>query len=150
MHEGQLEGRRVRLPVFLGRRPSEAPDEGLKEFYRRLLGLLGSDALKAGEWRLCECSGWPDNATFRNLVAWCWSRESDFCLIAVNLSGGPAQARIRFPWDNAGGAGIVLKDVFSGSTFTREQNEMVEPGLFVDLPAWGFHVFTFRAQGETA
>ena len=36
-HEGQLEGCKVRLPVFLGRRPAEAPDAGLRDFYLRLL-----------------------------------------------------------------------------------------------------------------
>jgi hypothetical protein len=146
VHEGQLEGRRARLPVFLGRRPPETQDEGLKEFYRRLLEVVGGDTLKTGEWRLCECSGWPDNSSWRNLVAWCWSREAERCLIVVNLSPSPAQARLHFPWDAAGGTGIVLKDVFSGSTHARDQAEIVESGLFVDLPALGYHVFTFRIE----
>ena len=83
-------------------------------------------------------------------MAWCWSRGAERCLVVVNLSAGPAQARLRFPWDAAGGAGIILKDVFSGSTCTREHTETVESGLFVDLPAWGYHVFTFGAQGNPA
>src|SRR5215470_10576118 len=35
-HDGEFEGRRVRLPVFLGRRPDEPADEDLRRFYHRL------------------------------------------------------------------------------------------------------------------
>ncbi len=37
LHEGQFEGWRVRLPVFLGRRPAEPVDHDLAAFYDRLL-----------------------------------------------------------------------------------------------------------------
>ena len=37
VHEGQLEGRTVQLPVFLARRPDEQPDPDLYEFYDQLL-----------------------------------------------------------------------------------------------------------------
>src|SRR5258706_10016887 len=57
-HEGQLEGRRVRLPVFLGRRPPEPVDEALQAFYRRLLAEAASPVLRNGEWRLLQGTGW--------------------------------------------------------------------------------------------
>jgi hypothetical protein len=143
LHEGQLEGRRVRLPVFLGRRPSEPPDESLTEFYRRLLLVVSGEVLESGAWGLCECSGWADNPSWRGLVAWCWRSGADRCLVVVNLAGAPAQGRVRFPGKGLGG-GISLQDVFSGAVYDREAAEMTGPGLFVDLPAWGYHVFTFR------
>ncbi|MGC2109612.1 MAG: alpha-amylase family glycosyl hydrolase, partial [Candidatus Korobacteraceae bacterium] len=39
-HEGQFEGRKVRLPVFLGRRPDEPVDRELQQFYRQLLAAI--------------------------------------------------------------------------------------------------------------
>ena len=54
LHEGQLEGRKVRLPVFLGRRPEERRDDNLHSFYVRLLGVVARDAFHDGEWRLCD------------------------------------------------------------------------------------------------
>ena len=63
LHEGQFEGWRVRLPVFLGRRPAEPVDHDLAAFYDRLLKATRSDLFRNGEWRLCERSGWPDNQT---------------------------------------------------------------------------------------
>src|SRR5260370_7366119 len=37
-HDGQFEGRRVKLPVQLGRRPDEPLDSDLRDFYARLPG----------------------------------------------------------------------------------------------------------------
>ena len=52
LHEGQFEGRKVRLPVFLGRRPAEPVDQDLAAFYGRLLKETDRDVFRNGEWRL--------------------------------------------------------------------------------------------------
>jgi hypothetical protein len=143
VHEGQIEGRRVRLPVFLGRRPPEASDEGLREFYQRLLMAVSDRVIKSGEWRLCECGGWPDNTSYRNLVAWCWSLGAERRLVVVNLSAGPAQGVVRLPGDNAPDADLALEEVFSSTRYDRRASEIAESGLFIDLPAGGYHFFKF-------
>ena len=40
LHEGQADGRRVRVPVTLGRRPGRAPDRELRAWYDRFLAAL--------------------------------------------------------------------------------------------------------------
>jgi hypothetical protein len=144
VHEGQLEGRRVRLPVFLGRRPAEAPDTGLRDFYFRLLEAVGEDVFKAGEWRLCECHGWPDNPSCRNLLAWCWRLKEECRLVVVNLSGGQSQGLVRLPWNDIRDKRTTLEDLFSGNLYDREGSEMAAPGLYVDFPSWGYHFFKFH------
>jgi hypothetical protein len=146
LHEGQLEGRRVRLPVFLRRLPAEAVDERLQAFYRTLLAVIAETAFTSGEWRLCDLSGWPDNSTWRNLLAWCWRSGADFAMVVVNVSDAPAQARVRFSWGRPAGPSVSLRDVFTSSVYDRPGQEIVDPGLFVDLAAWGFHVFRFQAR----
>ena len=98
-HDGQLDGHRTRIPVFLGRGPDEPPDSDLRSFYERLLRALADADLRNGDWCLCESTGWPDNDSHRQLVAWCWSSPQSRNLVVVNLSDGPAQARIPLPWD---------------------------------------------------
>jgi hypothetical protein len=44
-HDGQLEGRRVHLPVFLSRRPPERVDAELLAFYRSLLSGTANSGL---------------------------------------------------------------------------------------------------------
>jgi hypothetical protein len=139
LHDGQLEGRTVKVPVFLRRRPTEAPDEALRAFYQRLLTVIKARGLRQGEWRLCERSGWPDNPSFLNVVAWCWRAGTERHVLVVNLSGSRSQARVRLPWEDLAGRVWRLTDAFSGEVYERDGNAMRDPGLYVDLDAWGFH-----------
>jgi len=140
-HEGQLEGRRVRLPVFLARRPIEPPDPNLYTFYRKLLEAIHQRVFHDGQWTLCGRTGWPDNASFQNLVAWSWMKDDARHLIAINLSDHPLQARIQVPWADARGANWELMDILSGASFERSGDEMVSPGLYVELGPWNYHFF---------
>jgi len=145
-HEGQFDGRRIRVPVFLGRRPEEPVDASLQSFYHRLLNILGNRGLRDGTWRLCERSGWPDNPSFLNLVAWCWRSTEERYLIAVNFGDAGAQGRILLPWDDLRGRTWQLRDLFTGAVYDRDGGEMCHPGLYVDLGAWGFHFFRFQCD----
>ena len=139
LHEGQLEGRLVKLPVQLGRRPLEPANGNLLGFYQRLLAAVNTPAIREGEWQLCERSGWPDNQSCMNLVAWCWRKQGERCVVVVNLSDARSQARVRVPWDDLGGRRWRLTDPVSGRVYKRSGGEMLEPGLYVDLEGWGFH-----------
>jgi hypothetical protein len=144
VHEGQIEGRRVRVPVFLGRRPDERPDEALSDFYHKLLRAIADDAVRNGEWRLCERTGWPDNASFQNILAWYWRGRNTRYVIVVNLSGAQSQANIRLSWEDAPGHRWRLDDQLSGQMFERDGLDAAGPGLFVDLPPWGSHLLRVR------
>lgn len=139
-HDGQLDGHRTRIPVFLARGPDEPPDADLRAFYARLLRAIADSGLRDGEWRLCDCTGWPDNDSYRRLVAWCWPRE----LVVVNLSDTPAQSRVRLPWGDLAGRTWELSDRLSGERFTRDGDELAAEGLFVALDGWGSHFLGFR------
>jgi Alpha amylase, catalytic domain len=139
LYEGQLEGRRVRPPVFLARRPAEAVDTALQAFYGRLLQAVGAADLQQGEWRLCERVGWPDNRSSLNLLGWCWRHHEARHLVVVNLSEQRSQAQVRLPWDELAGSRWWLADPLNGDLYERDGDEMRDPGLYVDLPAWGFH-----------
>ena len=139
LHEGEFEGRKVRLPVFLSRRPEEPVDEELQAFYRKLLRAVDTDAFREGEWRLCEREGWPDNQSHLNLVAWCWRHGEERYLIVVNLSGYHSQGLVRVPWHEVGGHLWRLTDALSGEDFERDGSQMLGPGLYVDLSPWRCH-----------
>ena len=144
VHEGQLEGRRVRLPVFLGRRPAEKPDDALRAFYRHLLQASADPLFHQGEWQLCERTGWTDNASYQRIVAWCWRLGDARYLVAVNLADTPSQAQVRLPWDELAGRSWRLDDELAGTTFEREGNTICESGLYVALQGWGCHLLRLR------
>jgi hypothetical protein len=137
-HEGQFEGRRVRPPVFLARRPDEPPDEELGRWYRRLLDTVAGHGVRAGAWQLLDARGWPDNQSSDNLIAWSWA-PSDLAggaerhVVVVNLSAVPAQGRIPLPWPDLPGRGWRLTDLLDDEEWERGGGELADPGLFVDL-----------------
>jgi hypothetical protein len=143
-HEGQFEGRRVRPPVFLSRRPDEPPDPELAAWYRRLLAVVAAPPVRAGGWQLLEVRGWPDNQSGRNLVAWSWAGQDDRHVVVVNLSGQPAQGRVPLPGANVPGRRWRLTDLLAGPVFDRDGDELAGPGLFVDLQPWQFHLLTLQ------
>ena len=141
LHEGQFEGRKVRLPVFLGRRPAEPVDHDLVAFYERLLKATNRDVFRNGDWRLCERSGWPDNQSCQNLLAWCWAKNDERYLIVIDFRQESAQARVHVPWDELRGKKWRLNDVLSGESYDRNGSEMRDAGLYVELGPWKCHVF---------
>jgi hypothetical protein len=147
-HEGQFEGRKVRLPVFLGRRPKEPIDKAMRAFYEKLLVTINSPIFRDGEWKLCERNGWPDNQSFQNLVAWSWVKDDDRRLIVVNLSDYAVQARVQVPWSEVRGQIWRLADDLSNATYDRDGDEMLSPGLYVELESWGYNFFQCIRAGK--
>lgn len=140
LHEGQLEGRRVRLPVFLARRPAEPLNSDLTTFYKKLLNETGRELFRNGVWRLCERWGWPDNQSCQNILVWCWLKDDERSLVLVNFSDVTSQALIRVPWDELREKMWRLDDRLSGETFERSGNDMRDAGLYVELDPWECHL----------
>jgi len=140
-YEGQLEGRRVKLPVFLGRQPDESADTELRSFYSKLLEATNQPVFHDGQFELCERTGWPDNQSVQNIVAWSWTTDTERYLIVVNLSNELSQCMVPIRWPGVGGRFWSLRDLLSGVAYERNGDEMRSPGLFVELKPWGFHFF---------
>jgi hypothetical protein len=138
-HEGQFEGRTIKLPVFLRRRPHEPADIELISFYERLLKAVSHPVFNAGRWQLCECTGWQDNRSFENLLAWLWHDEDNISLIVVNYSPVAVQGIVRLTGNNLEGLNWTLHDALNGDIFERSGNEMNETGLYVGLGPWSYH-----------
>lgn len=141
LHEGQFEGRKVRLPVFLARRPFEEFDTDLADFHRQLLLETHRDVFRQGEWRLCERHGWPGNSTCHQLLTWCWKKGDERYLVVINFHQHPAQARVEVPWDELRGRRWRLDDVLSGEAYDRSGDEMRDGGLYFELGPWRAQLF---------
>ena len=147
-HEGQFEGRKIRLPVFLGRRPAEPVNHALRTFYENLLSAINAPIFRGGEWKLCERNGWPGNQSCQNLVAWSWIKDDDRRLIAVNLSDAVVQARVQVPWKEVRAKSWHLMDLLSDVSYDREGNEMADSGLYVELQPWSYSFFQYQLAGQ--
>jgi len=148
-HDGQLDGLRTRIPVFLDRGPDEPVDAELRAFYTRLLAAIAAADIHHGAWQLCDCDGWPDNASHEQLVAWTWTNDAGRHLVVVNLADAPAQARVRVPWDDLRGATWTLEERLGGERWDRDGDELAEQGLYVGMGPWEAYLLS-SAGGQTA
>jgi hypothetical protein len=142
-HEGQLEGRRVKVSMHLGRRPEEAIDPILEEFYGKLLACLKRSEVRDGRWQLLEIRpAWEGNPTWDRFLAFAWEGEpGQRLLVAVNYGPTQGQCHVAWPFADMKGKKVTLQDLMSGAHYEWEGDDLLARGLFLDLPAWGFHVF---------
>jgi len=154
MHEGQLEGRRVKLPVQLGRRPAEEADEEAARGHAAFLDALRDPVFRDGAFSLWEVSpAGPDDPTHEAILALRWSPAEPRgagrgFLVVSNAGERTAYGRILFPAPFAEGKWI-LWDRYDGSRYERDGEEMVPPGpgLFVGLEPGQVHLFEIAAWG---
>jgi glycosidase len=142
LHEGQLEGRRAKLSVHLGRRPTEPTDAGVEAQYRRLLAALSHTVFHDGEWRQIEPrAAWSGNDSHSRFAASLWTHGEDIRLLAVNLSPDYAQCYLPLELPEPGCRTWLLKDLLSEAAYTRDGGDLLSPGLYLDVPAYGHHLF---------
>jgi hypothetical protein len=148
LHQGQREGKRVRIPVHLGRGPVEAAEPAIVAFYDGLLDCLEDPAFRDGDWRLLECRpAWDGNGTWDSFVAFAWTGPGERRrLVAVNYAGHQGQCFVALPWLDLAGATWRLRDLMGPAVYDREGSGLVREGLYLDMPAWGYHVFEVSTQ----
>jgi len=142
-HLGQREGKQVRIPVHLGRGPMEDSDAGIVAFYDGLLKCLKDPAFRDGDWQLLECRpAWNGNETWNAFVCFSWTGPGDLRrLAAVNYAGQQGQCYVATAWPDLDGRVWRLRDMTGPSVYDREGGDLTRQGLYLDLPAWGYHVF---------
>jgi glycosidase len=140
---GQFEGCRTHVSPHLVRAPIEACDPAVAQFYERLTSVLRQQVVRNGEWTLLECvPAWDGNWTWDCFIAFLWSdSEGVHRLVAVNYAGNQSQCCVRLPVQDLNGRTLRFKDLMSTAVYERGGADLYARGLYLDLPAWGYHVF---------
>jgi hypothetical protein len=147
LHEGQLEGRTIKLPVQLGRRWPEQVDWDTERFYRRLLAALRHPVFHDGEWRLLDpVEAWQGNPSHRGLVAHSWILGEELRLVVVNLMAEQGQGYVRLARPGLASGEWRLVDLLGEAVYARHGSELGDQGLFLDMPGYGHHLFAVRRE----
>ncbi|WP_088889609.1 alpha-amylase family glycosyl hydrolase [Leptolyngbya ohadii] len=143
-HQGQREGYQKRISVHLNRGPREPVDGRLEEFYDRLFVTLKQPLFREGTWQLLEThAAWEGNWTVDCAITFGWTDEKDRQgLVVVNYAPNQSQFYVRLPYENLEDGTICFKDLMNAShLYNRPGVTLRHPGLYLDLPPWGYHVF---------
>ena len=151
-HQGQREGKRVRIPTHLGRGPAETPDDSIAAFYDGLLDCLQDPGYRDGYWQLLEARrAWENNQTSDAFLVFSWTGPGELRrLVAVNYAGHQSQCFVKLPWDDLTGRTWRLDDRLGDAVYDRDGEDLTARGLYLDMPAWGYHAFEVQPLGQFA
>jgi hypothetical protein len=145
-HDGQREGRRIKVSPHLIRAPEETDDTPVRDFYNKLLNLLKRPVLRDGAWRQLGCTtAWGGNESWDNFLAWAWEDTEDRILIAVNYAPHESQCYVRLPFTDLAGMTWRFTDLLADAVYDRDGDDLHARGLYLDMPAWAYHVFQMQA-----
>ena len=140
---GQLEGHRERAPVQFCSSPPQVKDETLGHFYSRLMEQLNQISYRENSFHMLQAlPAWSGNERWANFTAFTWmADEQEGWLAVVNYSPAAGQSYLRMSFPELHGRLLHLEDVLNAAVYEREGDQLLHTGLYVDLPAWGFHLF---------
>jgi glycosidase len=140
---GQFQGRTKHISPHLCREPNEPVNQGLEQFYDKLLAVIRSPVARDGRWELLDCaSAWDGNWTCDCFVAFAWQGpDRERLLVVVNYADNRSQCYARLPFEGLGGRTWRLEDRIGGATYDRDGDRLQTEGLFLDLNPWGYSIF---------
>lgn len=149
LHDGQLIGRRIKLPVQIKRQPDETPHRDLEAYYHKLLTETRDPIYQNGDWYLFEVRPMGDGS-HNNLLAYGWyEQDKDYRLIVVNMTAFPSKGFVNLgAWSWIGNKSWRLYDVTDSAEYIRAGSEMTSEGLGILLDPFESHVFRFEPTRE--
>jgi glycosidase len=141
-HEGQFEGRQVHASVHLRRRQAEPVAHELQGFYLWMLECLRRPEAHDGQWQLWELRpAWEGNSTWEQFIVCSWELGGRLLLATVNYGTTQGQCYARLSTPTLANRQVVLDDLLGEVRYERDGNELHDLGLYLDMPAYGYHLF---------
>lgn len=146
LHEGQLVGAKVKIPVQLGRRKPEPLQREVQQMYESILLILQKSAVGKGEGTLLRPRvAWPGNPTGQNFVIVQWqTKPPEFDLVVVNLAGHRSQCYARLTAPGLAERNWVMENLLGSERYERFGADLASQGVYLDLPEHAAQLFRFR------
>jgi len=145
LHEGQLTGARIKVPVQLARRPLEVPQPDVQQMYETMLAASRVAAVGHGQGEiLSPRAAWPGNPTGQNFIGVQWqSQPQEFDVVVVNLAPHRSQCYVPLSVPGLAEFNWSMRDLLGPETYVRAGSDLAEQGLYLDLPGYGAQLFHF-------
>lgn len=146
-HQGQLEGFKLKAPLYLTRSVSEQIDENIRSFYKKLLVALKDIPLNTVQWELVVLfPAWKENESYKNFIVVFGKTEGIYYLAATNCTDVQSQCYAYFDISAIPAEDIIFKDIVGTGEYIRNKEEIAIRGLYLDMPRYSFHLFKILAK----
>ena len=89
-----------------------------------------------------------DSPTWERFIAFSWDGGGRRLLGTVNYGPTQGQCYVRLPFADLPGRALQLRDLMSPTTvYDRPGDQLAGRGLYLDMPAWGYHLFEITVRG---
>lgn len=145
VHEGQLDGRRVKLPVQLGVAPEEEPQPMITAFYRRLLHEANARIYHEGAFMMLAffpLNG-DENAglLLNSLIVYAWADGDEWRLVATNITPNAVSARLMLAREELSRQSLwQVEDALGDEVIVYEGDRLLSGGLPIKLEPYGFKI----------
>ena len=139
-HQGELDGRKTRLPIMLQRAMEEPVNPAIRAFFEKVLKITNKEVFHTGRWSLLSVSAEGDD-TAGNLAVYEWRSASAWKIIAVNIVGAASQGRVRMDESISPSIEYDFYDELHDVHYSRAGEELRTVGLFVRREAFDAHLF---------
>jgi glycosidase len=142
IYEGQMRGYETKLPVQLGRNPTEDDNLDIMEFYEKLLKAIPGKEFNNGQWSLCKSlQVGEDNYSNKNIIAYQWWNDTKRRIIIVNYSLRFSKAHIQIEGINYGNSKWRFTDLITQAQYSYFGDNLSKNGLYVELNPWKGQIF---------
>jgi len=138
--QGEVEGRRIRLPITLRKAADEPVDLFSRAFFHKILSLAHENVFHDGKWAMLEVAaeGYTSPA---GLLVYEWRSSGAWKIIAVNLAAGPSQGRVHLADRVSAANQYIFYDQLNEVRYDRSGAELHDVGLFIRLDGFQAHLF---------
>jgi hypothetical protein len=145
LHEGQLTGAKIKVPVQLGRRPVEPVQPEIQATYNALLAVLKKSHLGQGTGQILppRCA-WDGNGSHQNIITVLWPGKDAFDVAVVNLAAHRSQCYVSLNIPTLADRHWTMRDLLGSESYERVGSDLAQQGLYLDVPAHGAQVFRFE------
>lgn len=130
LHDGQLTGRRIKLPVQITREMDEPADPTVKAYYDKLLAEVRQPEYSLGTWRQLPTTG--------SIIAYTWTLQDQVRLVIANITS-----------ETQGGQ-VTLTDCGRHPLVNVMTNQIIAPHgehLEVYMPAYSVNTYLIDMSG---
>jgi hypothetical protein len=139
-HQGELDGRRIRLSIMLQRATNEPANPAVRAFFEKILKITNEEGFHSGRWSLLPVVAEGDDTSW-NLAVYEWRSATAWKIIAVNIAGAASQGRVRMNESISLSIQYDFCDELHDVHYSRAGEELRTIGIFVRRDAFDAHLF---------
>jgi glycosidase len=142
-YDGQLAGRKIKLPMQLGRWPEESFNQDLFDFYKKILNMTNSKAFDKGSFEVISIQNISETSTTGdNILAFTRKYKSQEYLILVNFSSYQAEGFVPLFYEfEDSQQSKVFEDLLTDKMYEYSQKFLNTHNLYIKLNPWQAHIF---------